>query len=427
MLVADAELIRLLNHPIVDLGPYHAHGPFLNEGVEIARRALVDDADYARVHGGLLASTRARIAAAARCDDHVAGHPSSVLAQRRNPSWDLMCRYCEDFDAVDVIKRSNLLWLLYRLAFFGVAIALSERWLSWASKDERPYILCIVGLCRYSLSVDGGADLDTSPFAGAYAEAVPGSWASIEASYFLGQINARTAGEVQPLAFWLSRHKQAIEAADLDDHALAKLWSRYFRLHALLPQFEGRPDAMVRDMDEAEHWLGRMGQATIEQRAEYRALRYACYESRIKEALVTGDLALAEARARRAIACEPGDGRLFLHLGQVLIEKEDFSEAAHAYGKSILLTPWGAEVGLFMMGQCYEAMEEHWPALHCYRGSLIADPLSVSAREAAVRLAGRLGVPGGESSEPAVMQVPAGVLDHMAAKPHQRYAGMLGG
>lgn len=219
--------------------------------------------------------------------------------------------------------------------------------------------------------------------------------------------------------------KKSIAAADVDRHETAKLLSRYFRIRAILPQLQGRIEEMVQDMEQSEYWLGQMLQTSVEQRAEYRALRYACYESRVKEAMVAGDFELAEKRARRAIACEPGDGRLFMHLGQIFVEKEDYLNASDAYCKSILLNPIGAEVGLFMMGQCYEAMGEYWPAFRCYRHSLLVDPLSVSAREGALRLAKRLRVPMDEDD----LGRGEGAVEARASSglnAYQLYSGMLG-
>jgi len=421
----DAELVFQFNRPMLDLGPYNAHGPFLNEGVELARLAFVEDTEYPRVHGGLLRSTRQRIAAAAGRSQCVVAHPADLAVPDRTSSWELLCACCDETDALMEPRRSNLLWLLYRLTFFELAVSFAKQLLPSAGKAERPFLLCIIGLCNYAMSVDGSAHLDTAPFADAYAEATPGSWASVEASYFLSQTNARTVGDVNSLQHWLSRHRQAVETAEVDEHDRAKLWSRYYRIHALLPQLEGRHEEMVQDMDLAEHWLAEMSSATMPHRAELRALRYACNESRIKEALVTGDVALAEERARRAIAFEPNDGRLFLHLGQVLIETGDIAAAVHAYSTAALLTPWGAEVALFMMGQCYEAMEEYWPALHCYRSSATIDPLSVSARDAAIRLAAALGMDEEGAAAPSKDSAGPGVDGPRAAK-HQRYAGALG-
>ncbi len=230
MYAPDIQLVYDLNRPTIDLGPYSSLGPVLNEGIELARVALVSDKDCTRVHGGLLSSSRERIALSAGQADYIVPRPSDIVDSSRNPSWRPMCECCEKFDKLDPRKKINLLWLLYRLAFHHFVIELSERWLGSSTSIHRPTILCMKGLSNYTLSLDGRAELDISPFAAAHSESEQGSWASIEASYSMSQINARTKGDVESLSHWLTRQKESIAAADVDRHETAKLLSRYFRI-----------------------------------------------------------------------------------------------------------------------------------------------------------------------------------------------------
>lgn len=423
MYIFDKEMAFYTNRPMVDLGPYCSHGLFINQGIDLARGSLVENHMSARIDGGLLGSTRARIGQASGRIEYLVYNPSEVAPDVRNESWTILCEYCENIEKLDNKSSTDLLWLLYKMAFHKFVLHIGERLLGLNSCTGRHEAHCIMGLSSYALSVDGCHSLDMSYFEKAYGEGRMGSWSSIESSYFYGQINARTVGNTEALSFWLSKHKKEIEAADVDPHGLARLWSRYFRIHAILPQLEGRLEEMVSDMEQAEYWLTQMKQESAVQRAEYRALSYACSESRIKEALVLGDFDLAETRAQRAISSEPSDGRLFMHLGQVLIEKECYSFAIDAYKKALLLSPTGAEVAWFMIGQCYESMGELWPALHCYRQALLIDSLAISAREGALRLAEALNL-----SE---TDMGSAEMGHMATHVHhinayQLYSGALG-
>src|SRR4029450_12201460 len=92
---------------------------------------------------------------------------------------------------------------------------------------------------------------------------------------------------------WLAEQRRQIDYAEVDDHTRCKLWSRYHRIHAFVPQFNRDLAGIAADMDLAETWAERMRRDTPETRAEWSLLILGINESRTKEALLLGKLDVA--------------------------------------------------------------------------------------------------------------------------------------
>lgn len=111
---------------------------------------------------------------------------------------------------------------------------------------------------------------------------------------------------------------------------------------------------------------------------------YPVFESRTKEAISLDDYSLAELRGRQFIEMCPTDSRARLNLGQVLLAQQKIEEALKHYRTACLLGPPGSEVAWFMLGQCYEALDQIDDAYRAYAMSLHFDPDGIFSREALI-------------------------------------------
>jgi tetratricopeptide (TPR) repeat protein len=282
----------------------------------------------------------------------------------------------------------------------------------------------IRGTARLGLHEDSEAELDTTDFEMVASHAPSGGWSAVEATYYLSAIAAKKKGDAEEVRHWSDLHRRQIEAADTDEHTTAKLWSRYHRVRAFVPQLTRDQVGMSAEMDLAAEWAGKMSRDTAEREAESNVLSCALWESRTKEALVLGDLDLAEERVRLCITFAPLDPQPRLDLGHVLVERGDLEQAASAYRTAALNGP-PAEVAMFMLGQCLEQLEDLEGARDAYVSALDLDPLGVSSLEQLVGVAERLDdrlLAGWASSR--LHELGRAEADDLL--PYQQYEGQLG-
>ncbi|WP_067722026.1 tetratricopeptide repeat protein [Nocardia yamanashiensis] len=425
----DATLTGWLYRPFFDLGAWNGSGNLLVSGLVLAARAFDEGSDdYARPQISAPASIRHELTKQARLPQYDIGHPGELRVELRTPLWQKLCDHLDAYRDLDEQAKLRTLWLLHR-ASFHEAILQHENYPIYGDLDDQSAArLFMRGLSRFHLMIDGVGEARTlDELRQVENMAQPGSWAHIEATYFLANANVKYLGNIDDFRTHLDRHLASIEASGATGNRYHRLASRYHRIAAMLPQLEGKHAAMSREMDRAAQHCGRMERSDPNDRAEWEVLQYALLESRVKEYLLRGDLQQAEDYARLFVEHVPADPRARLTLGQVLIERGRIRQAATAYEEAVMLGPQVSANAYFMLGQCLEALEQPDTARLCYLHSLTTDPQSISAAEA-------LGDRGLLDEDPLVRAWLNDRLadlhrdDDPAPAPHeyQRYSGVLG-
>jgi hypothetical protein len=143
---------------------------------------------------------------------------------------------------------------------------------------------------------------------------------------------AKVRAPVEELVEWRARSERILEEALTkgDDFTCALLLSRFYRAAAFVPLRHGDRGEVVRMMDLAEHHALAMAPTNDAQELLHLENLHPVIESRTKEALWLGDLDLALARAERLTDLDPYDSRVWLELGQVRLERNEFAPAAEA-------------------------------------------------------------------------------------------------
>lgn len=425
-----------LHRPFLDLGPpaVPLQTPY-HSAVVYAYRSVSEQRPFPRLHGRINSSTRESMVREAGLTDYQVDNPLDVPKPLRSPQWSLLCDCLEGWHDLDCSRQLDVLWLLNRLGLFSAVLARALVPCAANSPIDEPSAghLLVRGIANVAMHVDGAADLNTRELEWAAAHAPLGGWAAIEATYVLAQASFRYRGDVNQGELWLARHKLAIEQADVDRHTSCMLWSRYHRVYAFLPQLQKDFVGMSAQMDSAAEWAEQMDRATPERLAEWHVLTYGCLESRVKEALLLGDLGLAEERAQALVAHTPLDPRAWLELGQVLVESDKVEEALRAYQAAARFGPPGTEVAMFMAGQCHEAQGDLEAAADAFIAAIAIDPQAVSAVERLQAIAPHVTGAAQLARWSEFMRRRSegtevdGVPTDAAVLPYQQYPGVLGG
>jgi tetratricopeptide (TPR) repeat protein len=372
-----------LYRPYIDLGEWRAHGDPITIGLELAARAVSEGRDdYARLNGLIPPSARRAIVTRSGFPQYAVDDPQELPSELRSRRWQDLCDQLAVYPALDPDARMRVLWLLHRLCMHSAVLRYeNDRPASAGAflppdEADRRYMR---GMSTITLFRDGEMDVpDLSELEAVAALATAGTWAHIEATYLLAQFHLKDLGDKDAFVRYLDVHKAAIDAADVDDHRLHKILSRYHRVRAFLPHFNGDMPAMTHEMDLAEYHCDLMRRDDVNTTAEWCMLRSALLESRTKERLVRGDLDGAERYALELIRHVPADPHPWLELGQVRIEQSNIEGAVAAYQWASLLGPAVTHISDFMLGQCLEKLGRMDEARVAYLRSLAADPLGIS-------------------------------------------------
>jgi tetratricopeptide (TPR) repeat protein len=388
-------LAAWLYRPYLDLGPLPPRPPFHVTGIEFGYRALVDGGTYPRIQAALNASFRDVLIRTTGAVSYGIERPTDLPPTLRTPWWERMCRFVEDFDDLEPEQQVLLAWLLSKLCFYRFVGQLLPE-----SIDEQIHDSCAIAslaylraLARYRLRLDdAAASYSIDEFERVALQAPPGL-ARIDAHYQMVAQNVKQKNNLVAAEHWQPLHLRAIDNSrrELDDFTYIVVMSRYHRVGGFLPQMRQQRDEVVREMTLAEEYARALPRETAIMAIGADEMLYPVLESRMKEALWLGDLALAEERAAGLVELSPHDPRAWLHLGEARLERDDVSGALEAYRQSARYAPPGLEVASFMAGQCLEELGDPQGACDAYLTAMKEDALGISSAECLESVAERIG------------------------------------
>lgn len=346
------------------------------EGLVLAKRAYFEEDDeIPRIHGLFTPSTRVALVNQARTPQFHAVVPSDVKKEFRTPAWEDLAERYANFRSLNAKQQARLLWLLHRLHMHHAILRLDAE--ATADNDY------IYALALFAVSLDEAKEPEIDALVHVFRN-YPGTWASVEATYHLAAHYGKMKRDLRMTEIWAGVHKTEIMTYGVDSaadpHTAAKLFSRYNRVYAFVPQLQGNYEEMTRIMDAAESFAGAMySEVSDEQRTEKDVIHCALYESRAKEALLIGDKSKALKYADKFVGIAPRFPLAHMCRGQVLGEMECWSEASEAFRLAALYGPPCTERALFYRGNCFEQMNRPDIARDCYLASLDSNPYSDAA------------------------------------------------
>jgi tetratricopeptide (TPR) repeat protein len=381
----DRHFTSWLFRAYLDLGPVQPRSPHHLSGLDFGIRALIEDRPYPRIQSALNPSFRAALLAQTRMYDHDVTRPAELPVALRTERWQKLCELCAGFADLTPTVKVRLAWLLGKMCFQSYVLELVpeavERTI--AQSPEQASLAYIRAYARYRINLDDrNAPYSLAEFERIALAAPPGI-ARIDAHYQMVVQNVKHTNDLGTVVAWHERQRVAIESsrAELDDFTYPLVMSRYHRVGGFIPQMRREIEGTVYEMDLAEKFAMELPRRTDVERTAADEMLYPVLESRTKEAIWIGDHELALDRARRTVDLSPNDARAWLHLGQVLVDREDVEGALAAYRRAARLSPPGREIASFMVGQCYEAIDDLESACDAYLAALDADPLGIAAAE----------------------------------------------
>lgn len=379
-----------LHRPFVDLGPSPSNAPFQTLAVDFDFCGI-DDPTYPRLQGSYNPSFRETLLAAPQLARYRVDEPEDLPEDLRTDRWDQMCRHLVAFETLEKEAATRLLWLVSKLCFYELVVALTAP--SALHADDRPDAAYLYAWSRYRMWLDDGCDDYSLAEFEQIAVRAPVGFAKIDAAYQMVVQNAKFAGSLDECVRWQKAHRNALDAVGgvVGEFAHAVLESRFWRVGAFVPQMQrdaaGVADQMARAVDIARALPRRSGP----ERVAADEILYPALESRMKEHVWLGDLDSALEFATEYVALSPLDARGWMHQGDVLSETEEFEAALGAYRQAARFAPPGAEIALFMAGQCLEQLGDLRAAAEYYERSLGADPQAISAAQRLLAVARALG------------------------------------
>jgi tetratricopeptide (TPR) repeat protein len=292
-------------------------------------------------------------------------------------------------------QQERLGWLLAKLCFFEFLLELIpaqvEREVSRGARQAGLAYLRV--WARYRLWLDDPSrPYKLSDFE-RIARLAPPGYPKVDAHYQMVAQHAKHFPNPAACEAWQPLHRRAIEELGprLDRFDYELLLSRYHRAGGFIPQMRGDKKELQAEMERGERLARALPRRDPIRRIAADEMLYPLIQSRMQEALWLGDLDSALERIREYIRLAPNDARSWIHEGEILIKRRDYSGALASYQQAARLAPPGEEVAYFMIGQCHEAAGDLPAALDAYLQALRADPLGVSSLERAARLSKRLG------------------------------------
>lgn len=391
----EQDFTSWLHRAYLDLGPVPERAPHHLWGLELGIRAVMERRPYPRIQSALNPSFRQALIRQTGKIRYAIETPHDLSPELRTERWQALCDACDRFHEQPPADKVRIAWLLGKICLQRYLLRLlgPEVYEHIGDSPEAASLAYLRAYARFRMSIDDPlSPYDISEFERIANEAPPGI-AYIDAHYQMVSQYVKTFGDVKEVEHWHPRQLAAIERsrAELDEFNYLLVMSRYHRVGGFIPQLHRDKRGVVEEMDLAEKYARALPRADAVLAIAADEMLYPVLESRTKEAIWIGDLELALERARATTELSPYDARAWLHLGQVHLDRDEVEQALRAYSMSARFSPPGREVALFMVGQCYEELEDVESAIDAYLGSLWSDPLGISSAERLAELAAQTG------------------------------------
>jgi tetratricopeptide (TPR) repeat protein len=391
----DATVSGWLHRPYIDLGPAPQTPPNHTAALEMDCASLFDDLATPWFWSSLNPSFRTVLVADVGLPGLARRSPAELAGQWMSPRWRTLTELVRGFADLDLPTRVKVARMLNRLCFFRLTRDLlpdsvADAAGTSAAAAQLAWCRAIAGYKLWLEDEEPGyslAEFDRlATTAGSHVM-------RISAHYQLVVQHVKHHNDVDTAEHWQRRHHTLIEELrpELDEQDYLMAMSRSYRVAGFIPQMRADAAGMVRDMELAQEYALRMDRSTDLNRRYAVEMLYPVQESRIKEALWLRDLDLALARATEHRDAHRLDARVWVHLGNVQVKREEYAEALLTFQEAVRLSPPGGEVGRFMVGQLLEEADRPQEALDAYLGALRVDPLGTASANRALEVAETLG------------------------------------
>lgn len=356
---------------------------------------MAEGKPYPRLQGSYNTSFKEALIAASGLQEYAVYRPDKLDESLRTNRWQTLCDYVMQYKDLKPVEQVRLGWLLSKLCFYRFLLELIPQKVEKqiGKSDVHASLAYLRIWSRYRLWLDDpGQSYRLDEFRRIAEEALPG-YARVDACYQMVAQSAKHKSNLATCEKWQPLHLKAIEEirGGISDFEYRVLMSRYHRVGGFIPQLKGDVAGVSCEMDLAEQIARELPRNSKIKQVAADEILYPLIQSRLQEALWKDDLDFALKYAEEYVALSPNDARGWMHRGEVLLQREKIEEALSSYRQAVRFAPPGEEVAHFMIGQCYESMDDLHSALDAYMAALRVDPLGISAAERLADVASRLG------------------------------------
>ncbi|SDR54466.1 Tetratricopeptide repeat-containing protein [Paraburkholderia fungorum] len=336
---------------------------------------------------------RTEITKETRLFQYAVQQPSALPAALASPSWDALVHRCKDWHLLSFESAQLVIRILFLLGFYGHAIDLLQR-------DARVHHAApgwsslMVAAAKVKIYRSGFlSDGEMSDVVESLNKCVIEKGASLRtrlsAHQHLFLIYLTDFKDLQSA----TRHITAVEQmlieldGEMSTFERSVRVSSWYRAAAMIP-FAKRDHSDTRAYMASSESIATGLQPTNEfERLIKQDLLYSIYESSMKAALGSGEIAKARELATQQTKRFPFDVAAYFELGEVCVEDGDTRAAASAFHRAAMFGPPGTAHAYFMSAQCYRDQNLPTHALRCLDACLRVDELAISASDELEELA----------------------------------------
>jgi hypothetical protein len=387
-----------LLRPLLDLGPFE-QGPLYAQGVEHAWQAwAMPSLPRFALQRTLPPGFRELMLRAAGRPGDDATDPHATPPGRRTVRWQALCDALAGADGLDDEGRCRLAMLLHALCLHERLAALAPppgghalRRASRAGVELAYWGASARYMLRMPARFADYGDADLDEFDAIATHAPQAATAVFNATCKMFTHAAKAGANADRLAPTADRMAAALDraATQLEAFAAGLLASRFHRARAFLPMRRDDAAAVRQEMDTAERFARALQPATPAQRLLATENLHPLMESRSKEAQWAGDHDAALAHAREVVALDVHDPKSHVELGQLLVGRQQWAEAADAFVTSAMLGPPTGAIARHLAGTCLQRAGQPALAAYFFQSALAMDAMAVSPRAALAVLPGQ--------------------------------------
>ncbi|MFB5269525.1 hypothetical protein ACE41H_22460 [Paenibacillus enshidis] len=315
-----------------------------------------------------------------RIPEYQIDDPRHLPVHLRSPEWNNMCNLLKEWGGLTLIQKDNVAFLLTRLGFYNTVLqyvqpGTEEQIRSYAEEARLTW--------KYANALTK-VDSKQLPAAELILLRIAENTKKGTHTRMIALINmivhyARVKGDKKHIQHWCEvadeEFKYLHPENDPSDRFFA---SMYYRAISFLPYINGNREETTRLLDLAEHWAKQIPTDQAPFKHMYNENLHPLLETRAREAIWLGDMDMALERTKQFVKHDPYDPKTHYRLGDLNKRINKIEDAVVNYKTSAQLgTPYNS-AAWFMVGECYEQLDEPYLALDAYLMSTEINPTALS-------------------------------------------------
>lgn len=367
--------------PFLNLSPITG-GSILSEGVMSAYDQMSNlNLKPIPLQTNPKANFRNHLSASCGLPQFICEHPKQLPDNLQTPQWKSLIIILDDWNSLSDEIKHRVVTLLNRMGLYHITVQLVKPFTKEeiASNLFKAELAARVDLAKNMLITPKKRCLKTLKL---LALSAPAVHLRLRAAGSLIVHYSKTEKKLVEALYWANIASEQFRLLPIDNDPIALIQaSMYFRAIAFIPYLQKNHLLLDDYMNQAEKYAEAFPEDNSYISFVSRENWHPLLETGIKCAFWIGDVDKAIEKAKMLVAHDPMDPKVHMHLGDAyrkigLIDKalENYKEAAR------IGFPYKS-YALFMVGLCYENLEDMHEACNWYLQSLKSDPSNFTAVE----------------------------------------------